>query len=359
MIKTFHVTGFKALENQIIELTALNLLAGSNGAGKTSLIHALLLLREASKSGEETLVLNGPYGLELGTLENIQNWKNPEISLAVTDDESRQFNIKLGGEPEARYAKVLQRQGQTPHNLEHKARVFQYLCAERYGPRAILPVSSKPPHEIEVGVQGEYCAHVLNILGGTPVPISRVLPGGKSDQPLLVKFQTERWLSRITREVQIDTEPAANATTGLKFRFEDGDWVTSTNMGFGITYALPIIVAGLTAAPDGLLVIENPEAHLHPSGQSSMGGFLATIAASGVQVIVETHSDHVINGIRRAVGEMQILRSDQTSIYAFEQGSSELKPLQVTPTGGISDWPVGFFDQYQTDISVLSRIRRR
>lgn len=359
MIKTFHVTGFKALENQTINLTALNLLAGSNGAGKTSLIHALLLLREASKSVDETLVLNGPYGLELGTLENIQNWNNPEISLTTTDDEGRQFDVKLGGDPEALYAKVLNREGQKPISLDQSPRVFQYLCAERYGPRAILPVSSRPASEVEVGVKGEFCAQVLNILGGLPVPITRVSPGGTDEQSLLLKFQTERWLSRITREVQIDTEPLTNAITWLKFRFEDGDWVRSTNMGFGITYSLPIIVAGLTAAPNGLLVVENPEAHLHPSGQSAIGLFLAKIAASGVQVIVETHSDHVINGIRLAVGEMQILKSEQTSIYAFEQGSTQPKLLQVTPAGGISDWPVGFFDQYQKDISVLSRIRRR
>ena len=359
MITKFHVAGFKALENQTIDLTALNLLAGTNGAGKTSFIHALLLLREASKSNDETLVLNGPYGMELGTLGNIQNWKNPDITLTTTDAHGQQFCVKLGGQPEARYAKVLQRTGQTPANLEQKPRVFQYLCAERYGPKAILPVSSRPPSEIEVGVQGEYCANVLSILGGSPVLEARVLPGGKADQALLLKFQTERWLSRITREVQIDTEPSSNGVTGLKFRFEDGDWVKSTNMGFGITYALPIIVAGLTGAPGGLLIIENPEAHLHPSGQSAMGGFLAKLAASGLQVLVETHSDHVINGIRLAVGEQQSLKSEQTSIYAFEQGSTQPKLLKVTPTGGVSDWPIGFFDQYQTDISVLSRIRRR
>lgn len=60
-------------------------------------------------------------------------------------------------------------------------------------------------------------------------------------------------------------------------------------MGFGLSYALPIVVGGLVAAKDGLLIVENPEAHLHPQGQSNMGQFLAWLAGKGVQVIVETH----------------------------------------------------------------------
>lgn len=359
MIKTFNVTGFKGIENEVLSLTELNLLAGANGAGKTSLIHALLLLREISKSADENLALNGPYHLELGTLENVQNWNNPDISFKATDDFGNNFQVKLGGEPEALYAKITEREGHPPENLNHRPRVFQYLCAERYGPRAILPVSSRPAAEVEVGVKGEFCAHVINILGGTTIQEARAYPDEQEGQSLLLKYQTERWLSQITRDVQIDTEPLNNAITWLKFRFEGGEWVKATNMGFGITYALPIIVAGLTAAPGGLLIVENPEAHLHPAGQSAMGMFLARIASSGVQVVVETHSDHIINGIRLAVAEEKILIPKQTSIYAFEQGSAHPKLLRFTATGGISDWPKGFFDQYQKDISVLSRIRRK
>jgi predicted ATPase len=130
-------------------------------------------------------------------------------------------------------------------------------------------------------------------------------------------------------------------------------------MGFGVTYTLPVILAGLTAGKDGILIVENPEAHLHPAGQSQMGYFLASIASAGVQVMVETHSDHVLNGIRRAIGEHRILSEDQAIIHFFDVDGAPPKSLRFTETGGIASWPRGFFDQYQLDVAALTRLRRR
>ena len=79
------------------------------------------------------------------------------------------------------------------------------------------------------------------------------------------------------------------------------EFLRAVHTGDGLVQVLPIVVAALSAAEDSLLLIENPEANLHPAGQAHMGEFLAEVAAAGVQVILETHSDHVLNGIRRAV----------------------------------------------------------
>lgn len=95
--------------------------------------------------------------------------------------------------------------------------------------------------------------------------------------------------------------------------YTKGDPVVATNIGFGISYVLPIIVTGLIAKPDTIMVVENPEAHLHPSAQSKIGQFLAVIAQSGVNVIVETHSDHVINGIQIATAK-HIISKEHVSI---------------------------------------------
>lgn len=75
----------------------------------------------------------------------------------------------------------------------------------------------------------------------------------------------------------------------------------STNVGFGLTYSLPIFVAVLSSRPGSLILLENPEAHLHPKGQSRLGEFLAIAASQGIQIVAETHSDHVLNGVRVAV----------------------------------------------------------
>ncbi len=104
------------------------------------------------------------------------------------------------------------------------------------------------------------------------------------------------------------------------------------NMGFGVSYSLPIVLAGLFAPVGGLLIIENPEAHLHPAGQSRMGTFLATLAGDGVQVLVETHSDHVLNGIRRAIGEHLVLGAEHALVHFFDvgdDGQPQTSPLRL------------------------------
>src|SRR5262249_12397465 len=139
-----------------------------------------------------------------------------------------------------------------------------------------------------------------------------------ADAPPLLKAQTEQWLSSVTRRLQIDTETFAGiGVTAIKFRTGE-DWVKPTNMGFGITYGLPVILAGLTAGTGGVLVVENPEAHLHPAGQSQMGIFLATMASAGVQIVVETHSDHILNGLRRAIGERRVLAASDAIVHYFD-----------------------------------------
>ena len=113
------------------------------------------------------------------------------------------------------------------------------------------------------------------------------------------------------------------------------------------------MVAALSASKGDLLLIENPEVHLHPSGQTQMGQFLGDVARSGVQLIVETHSDHVLNGIRRAVKGGR-LTPDQVALHFFRprsgEGAQVLSP-QIDRKGGIDTWPDGFFDQFDKDSS--------
>jgi predicted ATPase len=127
------------------------------------------------------------------------------------------------------------------------------------------------------------------------------------------------------------------------------------NTGYGLTQVLPIIVAGVSARTDDILIIENPEVHLHPAGQSQMGEFLAKVASAGVQLVVETHSDHVLNGIRRSV-KHGTLSHEQCMIHYFNRRDAEAAQVtspKVMPDGSIDHWPKGFFDQYDNDLTDL------
>jgi predicted ATPase len=360
MIEKIKIKGFKRFSEAEFALSPLTILAGMNGAGKTSVIHALLLLQEATRSDNSVVELNGPYSLDLGTFSDIQNWNTTDSIQFMVAENGINHHWKLTGSPSARYADIVIKPNIPPIAFNQKGRAFQYLSAERFGPRSVLGSSALPLEMIEVGTRGEFSAQVIYSFGKESIliPDLRRSPDSRAEDDSLLKSETERWLSRIARSVQIDTEIlAGTAVTALRFRTPNGDWVRPPNMGFGVTYSLPVILAGLTAKEGGLLIVENPEAHLHPSGQSQMGYFLAKIAAAGVQVVVETHSDHVLNGIRRAIGDHRALPASQAIVHFFDTDNAP-ETLTFTETGGVAAWPRGFFDQFQLDVAALTRVRR-
>jgi predicted ATPase len=360
VIRELVIEGFKRFEAQSLEIKPLTVLAGGNGAGKTSAIHALLLAFHAMDRHNDFTALNGPYGLELGWFEDIVNVNSRDNSFSVTlrgDPGDEAEWVFSQGDTEL-YASVLGPHGTDAIFIRREARGFQYLGAERNGPRITHEASALPTDMLAVGCRGEFAAHVIEKLGSIVVDPARILPS--SDAPPLVKAQTEQWLSRIARPVEIDTA-TFNGTDVVSLSFRSPGrppWVRPTNMGFGVSYALPVVLAALTAPIGGLLIVENPEAHLHPAGQSEAGMFLAQMASAGIQVMVETHSDHVLNGIRRAIAESRGLRADDAIVHFFGDADSPILPLTFTPTGGMSDWPRGFFDQYQLDVAKITRVRR-
>lgn len=360
MIEELKIFGFKKFEAATFAMCPLTVLAGMNGSGKTSVVHSLLLIREATRRSDHVVGLNGPYELDLGTFRDIQNWNAPDpVRFEVTDQDGKVYSWEFSGRQTALYAEVKQSNYILPAAFSPGGRMFQYLSAERFGPRSILGSTALPYDLLEVGSRGEYSAQLLYTFDAYSVDTLRRCPGTGIDDAPLLKFETERWLSRIVGPMQVDCETLAGTTvTALRFRAPGNDWVRPPNMGFGVTYALPIILAGLTAEKDGLLIVENPEAHLHPSGQSQMGHFLATLAAAGVQMLVETHSDHVLNGIRRAIGEHNILSPSQATVHFFDADGGAPQALAFTTTGGIASWPPGFFDQFQLDVAALTRVRR-
>ena len=150
---------------------------------------------------------------------------------------------------------------------------------------------------------------------------------------------------------------------GLRYIYEAEAGGTSSdyrsnNVGFGITYTLPILLALLASEEDTLVLLENPEAHLHPKGQFKLGELMVRAASCGIQVIVESHSDHVLNGIRVAVRNMNETNKDETDkVKLFYLSRSTETPKVDTPTidkhGRIDDWPEGFFDEYEKSLLEL------
>jgi predicted ATPase len=177
-----------------------------------------------------------------------------------------------------------------------------------------------------------------------------------------LQLQVEEWMNQWIAGLQLKArkyEDASMAEMRFSKKGFKSDWKKPANIGFGVSYSLPLVVAGLLAPKGSILIIDTPEAHLHPAGQSAIGGFLARLAAGGVQVIVETHSDHIINGLRLAVANPDHpIKADEILINNFDKTETgpSVKKIGLDRFGGLTSWPAGFLDQIEQDLAKLARI---
>jgi len=251
---------------------------------------------------------------------------------------------------------------------------FQFIQADRITPAVQYQQASTPERVAGwLGCGGEYTVDFLLQNESMKVSSGRIFP---RDQPTLsaellnqvaptesLLDQTAGWLQLLSpgvrpRAVAVELADAAS----LRFSYT-GTSVDSgsrehrpSNVGFGLTYCLPIVVACLAAPKGALLLLENPEAHLHPRGQSALGQLLARCAADGVQIVVETHSDHLLNGIRLAAKRAEI-SNESVAVHFFsrdvESGESSITSPILHANGRFSDWPDGFFDEWSKALDEL------
>ncbi|BAU86056.1 hypothetical protein SLA_5174 [Streptomyces laurentii] len=368
MITSLGIRHFKRFAEASFALRPLTVLTGLNGTGKSTVIQALLLARQLVDSPASRVVrLNGPYGLALGEAHELLHPDAPDSVIGVRverDDAVPTADLSFAvPDEQALYLEVAGSVDAPLPDPAGQGRAFTYLCAERLGPRDQLAVCAEHPELLGVGVRGEYTAQVLALHESRPVRPELRHPDTESTHGVTVlRTQAEMWASEIIRPIEISAQwpPGITAST-IRFR-EPGllsEAIRPANMGFGFSYALPVIVAGLLTRPGDLLIVENPEAHLHPGGQSELGRFLARVAGAGVQVIVETHSDHVINGVRLGVAEDRAVDPTSVLIHFFGAETAGSVPIELTDRGELSTWPDGFFDQIERDLGRLARARRR
>ncbi|PGH38865.1 MAG: hypothetical protein CRN43_12500 [Candidatus Nephrothrix sp. EaCA] len=384
------IKNFKCFHDIDIPINQLTVFAGANGNGKSTAIQSLLFLRktiEHCAKWENTrynltelnglnVEMNEVYCLHLGNSAYVLpvDFDETEVRIGLKsngDEFSVTYSTNTGNELWLTPIEPL------INKLKANPLYFQefyYLNAERIGPR--LSQGIKFYDYPNVGFKGEYTAQIISNLNFLFKPEEgRVntehLKGNRFEHHI------NAWLEFIIEGASIIPhydDKTHTARIEVQDSYSKGNPIVPTNTGFGISYALPVIVTGLMALKDRFLIVENPEAHLHPRAQSRMGYFFGIIANDGVRVIIETHSDHIINGIQLAVAKQKIKHSDVSINYFNKPVKSEAEelenkafktktqpdvlPIGITAKGELTEWPSGFFDQSQIDFAALFKIRK-
>lgn len=379
MIQTLKLTCFKCFATLDLPLAPLTVLSGTNAAGKSTIVQSLLLLHQAlaeaeSREGRRSLSLDGPL-VSLGTVADVisQDPGGKTFGIALTadngfeiswtfsggDDRSNELAAKVDvvewSPSEKAYGELLPLSARNAGaELFNGLNALRYVPADRIGPAEAYPLVEPELHQ-SLGPQANRAIGTLRWRGLEPVLEELRYPDRTITPPLLQ--QVEAWLRDLFPGVRIEVRPVAHANlVTLGIRTRDGtSFHRPNNVGFGIPYVLPIIVALLTAPPAGLVILENPEAHLHPRAQVQIARLIARVVAEGRQVIVETHSDHVFNAIRVAIAR-QVISPDRVALHWFEPDSDGVivpRQIQVDARGRISERPAGFFDEIERQLSDL------
>jgi predicted ATPase len=367
------LVNFKAFRRLELQLGPLTLLTGLNSSGKSSVLQALALLRQSFEMervapARHGLLLNGEL-VELGSARDVLHDDfGPAADLADTETSVVGLVIEEAGEsirfvglydPEEPDDDVMEAR-LSPTFPEFLAAPFQYLHADRITPAVTYPRSRQIAiNRGFLGVRGEHTVNYLRHYGEWEVPDG---PLRHPEEPSLqLRDQTVAWMQELCPGVNLQAS-AIEGTDSVRLSYGFGGTAginstrrrRPTNVGFGLTYALPIVVACLTATPASLILLENPEAHLHPKGQSRMAALISAAAATGAQLVVETHSDHVLNGVRIAV-KQRALQPDDAVIHFFRGNGSgaEVITPRVDEDGMLAQWPEGFFDEWENSLDKL------
>lgn len=354
MIKKLKIHAYKSIKDLTISCSNLNLFVGTNSSGKSTCLQALLLFEQNRRTD---VGLNGEQ-LYLGEFREIRNnympRENIRIELEGTDEAGQETSESIEfAEADESYEVI--HSGKKAD--EYKK--FYYLSCHRIG--AMIVYERNFQQYTTFGHDGEYALDYLLQHGEDPV--DEMLKMGEDQVSGDLMSQVNCWLKYIigtelslrkiqkTNYLQVtyNNNPANSSSYAL--------YCTPFNVGSGVSYLISIIIACLGSEQDSVILVENPEIHLHPKAQSRLSELLYLTAKSGRQLFVETHSDHIFNGIRVGIssGNWDPALVSVNFLAMNQQCETMCNPIEFGPLGKIygrnPEMDLNdLFDQFEIDL---------
>ncbi len=348
MIKTLNVHNFKSVSNADFLFSNFNLLAGTNSSGKSTVIQGILL------AADNITTIDG----------NVKNMTAAHIP-AISFNESRnyvtnakQYSVGINidnhdvvltflPKDESFIGTVVQQNGKLDEKALDSIKSIFHLSAMRSGDLG-APKINPDPDSTPIGVNGEYLidyyfSHSKDILCDDII-------ADKSIKTL--EGQVNHWLRYLTG-YSLSVEPLGSEYK-VRYITSDGKSIHPYNVGTGVNFIAETLIACLASKPGNTVIIENPEIHLHPAAQAAVLDFLVNIANADIQVIIESHSDHFFNGIRRSL-KQETISTDKVSVYNFtkKNGLTNIDKVNLSNFGGIENYIPGMFEQFDIDLDYL------
>lgn len=333
MIKSINISGFKSFLENYIEFSNLTLLTGLNSSGKSTIIQILLMLEKAYYEKNNILLDN--HG-SIKELKNPNHKESIKFLLAFNDVEN-----------------LVEIQDNDSYKIEGTLIPFPeiiYISASRFGPSNILPIFNNSSIKNKIGKNGENIIQFIDFYADYIIDDSLIHP--KSEGNTLL-FNLRAWLNIISPNIKFDykLDDKSDSSYALFNTYR------STNVGFGLSYSLSVIATLLIGSliPNSLIIIENPEAHLHPKGQSELARLISLCANLNNQIIIETHSDHIFDSVRVNCKELEGF-NNKVNLHWLELNEFNNSIIQtpiIDENGKLDRWPEGLFDQFEINASKL------
>jgi len=340
MIEKLELDAFKCFEKESLEFRNLTVLTGTNGSGKSSVIQAILQVALYSSNDFSSPLLK--YLDFISNFDEAVNFNMDRDEYKITINEEISFSENRDNW-----------QVNSVDTYSYSKGNLIFLSADRIGPQDTYAKNINPLDKF--GIYGEYAISFLEKARREKYRVIEELVQGES--PFLSR-QVNYWLNQIL-ETEIETEEIKE-TNQIKARFKNGNFfVRPKNIGSGISYLASILIICLSAKKGQIIIIENPEIHLHPKAQAKLGEFLAFVASKGIQIIIETHNDHLINRFRYEVYE-GYLDSNQIIIH-YKEKDIPFEQIEIGENGkfidknGENSFPKGFYDATLQEIYQINR----
>lgn len=327
MINEIELIDFKSFTYAKLNFRQFTLLTGLNSSGKSSVIQSLLMAEKASKG--ENFLLD-----DHGTVKELTNIHSKEFSIIIKDSYNGELTLK--GKDDLQIIKQSTKKVIMP--------VIFSSEAGRYGSQNSIKVFNSSS---EMDSKGGNLLKCIDTYSDKSIPENLRHPKAQGETLL---FNLKAWLDIISPGVDFTYNLQKLSDQSFSY-FDDH---RATNVGFGLSYTLPVITLLLRASlmKDSLVLLENPEAHLHPKGQTEMGKFIALCADNGINVVVETHSDHLFDGVRLYTKQHPDFANKFKS-YWFAQDkekNTSIDSIELDSNGRLTrKTPKGFFDQFEMD----------